>query len=176
MLNSRPSTSISAGSSAMSLRYRPVARLSLHPTHFAQRGPALHCSTPGLDVCGGCARSRTNLHVHIHTQTSTPATDTALQAGASFSHAPAASSREIAEVPGVPNPACRLEKDPLAGLEAKRRWGPPASGNPRWISGLTMELPDTRVLGIAGRIAQGFCVSMNQRLMQSLMKREGQFE
>jgi hypothetical protein len=27
---------------------------------------------------------------------------------------------------GVPNPACRLEKDPLAGLEAERRWGPSA--------------------------------------------------
>ena len=26
---------------------------------------------------------------------------------------------------GVPNPACRLEKDPLVGLEAERRWGPP---------------------------------------------------
>jgi hypothetical protein len=24
----------------------------------------------------------------------------------------------------VANPACRLEKNPLAGLEAKRRWGP----------------------------------------------------
>ena len=26
---------------------------------------------------------------------------------------------------GVPNPACRLEKDPLVGLEAERRLGPP---------------------------------------------------
>jgi hypothetical protein len=26
----------------------------------------------------------------------------------------------------VPNPACRLEKNPLAGLEAQRRWGPTA--------------------------------------------------
>ena len=27
--------------------------------------------------------------------------------------------------PGVPNPACRLEKNPLVGLEAQRSWGPP---------------------------------------------------
>jgi Histidine biosynthesis protein len=27
---------------------------------------------------------------------------------------------------GDPNPACRLEKNPLAGLEAERRWGPSA--------------------------------------------------
>jgi hypothetical protein len=29
-------------------------------------------------------------------------------------------------VGGVPDPACRSEKGSLAGLEAKRRWGPPA--------------------------------------------------
>jgi hypothetical protein len=25
----------------------------------------------------------------------------------------------------VPNPACRLDKNPVVGLEAKRSWGPP---------------------------------------------------
>jgi hypothetical protein len=33
--------------------------------------------------------------------------------------------RQIGGTAGVPNPACRLEMNPLVGLEAKRRWGPP---------------------------------------------------
>jgi mannose-6-phosphate isomerase len=37
----------------------------------------------------------------------------------------AALSRAQAGAQGVPGPACRLEKNPLAGLEAKRRSGPP---------------------------------------------------